>query len=125
MNLSCRLFSVHNLHGQTHQDSICLTIFVERESMSFFRRSKPNRPNPESYQERLRGIGRKLDDEDLRFAALIELPDGFVLKAEQLSLRGAGEASTWTSRTLWLNDADVTAMIESGFEERDEKSKKR
>ncbi|HEX7102052.1 MAG TPA: hypothetical protein VF201_05360 [Nitrolancea sp.] len=93
--------------------------------MSFFRRSKPNRPNPESYQERLRGIGRKLDDEDLRFAALIELPDGFVLKAEQLSLRGAGEASTWTSRTLWLNDADVTAMIESGFEERDEKSKKR
>jgi hypothetical protein len=98
---------------------------LERELMSFLRRSKPNRPKPESYQERLRAIGRTLDDEQLRFATLVELPDGFLLKAEELAMRGAGEASTWTSRTLWLNDADVTAMIDSSFDERDEKSRKR
>lgn len=89
--------------------------------MSFFRRSKSNRPKPESYQERLRAIGRKLDEEELRFAALVELPDGVVLKAEQLSARGAGEAATWTSRTIWLNDDDVTAMIDERFEQRGEK----
>lgn len=93
--------------------------------MSFLRRSKPNRPKPESYQERLRTLGRKLDDDHLRFAALIELPDGFLLKAEQLAARGAGEAATWTPHTIWLNDADVTTMIDQGFEERGEKRGKR
>lgn len=93
--------------------------------MSFLRRGKSNRPKPESYQERLRAIGQKLDEDGLRFAALVELPDGMLLKAEQLAMRGAGEASTWTSRTIWLNDADVTTMIDNGYEQRDEKRTKR
>jgi hypothetical protein len=97
----------------------------ERQLMSFFRRSKSNRPKPESYQERLRAIGRKLDDDGLRFAALVELPDGMLLKAEQLALRGSGESSAWDSHTIWFTDEDVSAMINTGYEQRGEKRDKR
>ena len=94
--------------------------------MSFLRRSKTNRPKAESYQERLRAIGSKLDDEHLRFTTLVELPDGFLLKAEQIGISREGDVGAdWSSRTFWLNDADVSALIDSGFEERGEKRDKR
>ena len=94
--------------------------------MSFLRRSKPNRPKPESYQERLRALGRRLDDEQLRFATLIELPDGFLLKADEIGLRREGEVgAAWSSRTFWLNDADVSALIDLGYEQRGEKRDER
>lgn len=93
--------------------------------MSFLRRSKSKRPKPESYQERLRAIGRRLDDDGLRFGALIELPEGFVLKAEELAARGAGEAGTWTSRTIWLDDDEISTIIDAGFAERGEKRDRR
>jgi hypothetical protein len=98
---------------------------MECESMSFFRRSKPNRPKPETYQERLRAIGRKLDDDHLRFATLVELPDGFLLKAEQLAARGAGEAATWTPHTIRFNDSDVTTLVDASYEQRGEKRDRR
>jgi hypothetical protein len=93
--------------------------------MSFLWRSKSKRPKPESYQERLRAIGRKLDEDGMRFSALVELPDGFLLKSEQMAARGAGEAATWTSLTTWFKDEDVSALSNTRFEQRDKKRDKR
>ena len=87
--------------------------------MGFLRKSKPDRPALGSYQERFRAIGRQLDEDKLRFRLLMEIPDGFLLKADELSLRQRGEAgSAWASRTFWLDEADIQAMAAHGYEKR-------
>jgi hypothetical protein len=87
--------------------------------MGFLRKSKPARPISGSYQERFRAIGRQLDQDQLRFRLLMEIPDGFLLKAEELSIRQQGEAgSTWAPRTFWLDEADIQQMAERSYEER-------
>ena len=92
--------------------------------MGFLRKSKPDRPVPASYQEQFRAIGRQLDQDQLRLDLLMEIPDGFLLKADEHTDRQYGEVgSAWTSRTFWLDEADVQQMTERAFEYRDAKSR--
>ncbi len=81
--------------------------------MRLFRRSRSSDPDPGSYQERLRAIGRKLDQDAQRFRVLAELPDGFLLKADELAIRPQGSAgSAWASRTYWLREPELKGLIE-------------
>lgn len=92
--------------------------------MRFFRRPpKQSEPESGSYQERLRAIGRRMDIDGLRFRILVEMPDGFLLKAEELAVRPqGGSGSSWSSRTLWLRQPEMDALIASAHRERDERS---
>jgi len=91
----------------------------DEDKMGFLRKSKPDRPELGSYQERLRAIGRQLDEDQMRFRMLMEIPDGFLLKAEEVSLRQQGESGTaWAPRTFWLDAADIQTMATRGFEQR-------
>lgn len=88
--------------------------------MRFFRRSKSAEPAPGSYQERLRAIGRQLDHDGLRFRLLVETPDGFLLKAEELALRPqGGSGSSWAPRTFWLRESDIQIMVDDAHDERE------
>lgn len=87
--------------------------------MRFFRRPKQSEPASGSYQERLRAIGRQIDSDGLRFRILVEMPDGFLLKAEELAVRPqGGSGSSWTSRTFWLREPDIEAMVARAHEGR-------
>lgn len=89
--------------------------------MRFLRRSKSDEPNYDSYQQKLRAIGRQLDQNNLRFRLLVELPDGFLLKAEGVAHRQQGESVLpWASETFWLKDPDIHAMVDDAFSIRDE-----
>ncbi len=81
--------------------------------MRLFRRARAAEPDPGSYQERLRAIGRKIDQEGHRFRVLVELPDGFLLKADELAVRPQGSAgSAWTSQSFWLHEPELKRLIE-------------
>ena len=89
--------------------------------MRLFRRGKASDPDPGSYQERLRAIGRKLDRDAQRFRVLAELPDGFLLKADDLAVRPQGSAgSGWTTRTYWLRKPELKELIDDAHREREE-----
>jgi len=94
--------------------------------MGFLRKSKPERPVFGSYQERFRAIGRQLDQDQLRFRMLTEIPDGFLLKAEEHSNRQQGEVgNAWMPRTFWLDEADIRQMADRAYADRDTKSGRR
>ncbi len=82
--------------------------------MRFFRRRSGKEPADQSYEQRLRAIGRQIDQDEMRFNLLVESPDGFLLKADVISDRMQGDSRpAWVSRSFWLKDADVQAIIEN------------
>ncbi len=89
--------------------------------MGFFGLWDSQEPAPGSYQERLRALGRQIDQDRMRFRLLMEMPDGFLLKADELLVRPKGQAgSSWMSRTFWLHDPDIQAIVDDAHEDRDE-----
>lgn len=87
--------------------------------MRLFRRPKKSEPVPGSYQERFRAIGHQMDRDGLRFRILVEMPDGFLLKAEELAVRPqGGSGSSWAPRTFWLRQPEIEAMVSRAHQDR-------
>ncbi|MGA7304007.1 MAG: hypothetical protein WBW88_04005, partial [Rhodothermales bacterium] len=51
----------------------------EPYNMRFLRRRGGKEPRRESYEQRLRSIGRQIDQDEMRFNLLVESSDGFLL----------------------------------------------
>lgn len=81
--------------------------------MRFLRRRGEKEPRSESYEQRLRAIGRQIDRDEMRFNLLVESPDGFLLKADVISERMQGDSRpAWVSRSFWLKDGDVQIIVD-------------
>ncbi len=81
--------------------------------MRFLRRRGNKEPANETYEQRLRAIGRQLDQDEMRFNLLIESPDGFLLKADVISDRMQGDSQpAWVSRSFWLKGGDIKIIVD-------------
>ncbi len=81
--------------------------------MRFLRRRSEKEPGNDTYEQRLRAIGRQIDRDKMRFTLLVESPDGFLLKADEISDRMLGDVQpAWVPRSFWLNDADIKIILD-------------
>jgi hypothetical protein len=81
--------------------------------MGFLRRRGNKEPASQSYEQRLRAIGRQIDQDEMRFSLLMESPDGFLLKADLISDRMQGDSQpAWVSRSFWLKDDDIEIIVD-------------
>ncbi len=81
--------------------------------MRFLRRRGGKEPRRESYEQRLRSIGRQIDQDEMRFNLLVESSDGFLLKADMISERMQGDSRpAWVSRSFWLKNSDVSIILD-------------
>jgi len=81
--------------------------------MRFLRRRSEREPRSDSYEQRLRAIGRQIDQDEMRFNLLVESPDGFLLKADVISERMQGDSRpAWVSRSIWLKFEDIQVIVD-------------